>query len=91
MGRKLRPKNTTIANQAQIDRISDQLPEGAIELTQAAIEALTELREKHGPHATLAACLGLLDGIECEGTHLSEVIKDWHKRAVMGKRSWEAS
>lgn len=91
MSRKLRPKNVTIANQWQIDRIADQLPEGAIELTQAAIEDLEEVRLKHGPLATVAACLGLLDGIEHERGHLADVIKAWHKRAVLGTRSWEAN
>ena len=90
--RKLRPQRADLVNKAQIDRVSDQIPEQAIIDTERAMDDAADFRRKHGPFASMAAFMACLDGMEKTNEEgLGQVVKDWHRRAIMGKRSWEAN
>lgn len=91
MARKLRPKNMRIANPWQADRMTEMDEKG--EFTAAVEKCMDDLGpvvERHNTSALSLVLMGLLDGMEQE-TGLRDAIREWHKRAVAGKRSWEAS
>ena len=93
MAHKLRPKNMQIANQWQADQMTKLDTKGEFTgAVEAAMEDIGAAVKRHDDFTVALVCMGLLDGAECEGPPgLRETIKEWHKRAVMGKRSWEAS
>lgn len=92
MSRKLRPKNMTIANQWQCDQMTKLDKSG---LFTAAIEACMDeigpIVDKHPKEAAMLVLMGLLDGAESEKSGMADAIREWHQRAVTGKRSWEAN
>lgn len=93
MSRKLRPKHMTIGNQWQADQMVKIDTKG--EFTAALQDAMDDIGlvvTKHSQFTVALVIIGLLDGMEHEGAPgLSQTIRDWHQRAVAGKRSWEAN
>ena len=85
-----------IANLGQINRALQSFSDTNVEELQSCMDDigpfLLEFGKNHREAMIVTCLMALLDGYEKENRdNLREMLKGWHARAALGKRSWEAS